>query len=239
MDYAEEYSRTTDDHGRYRLLGITPGEYLVSVTVPAGSGEDVAKNPLLSMLQSSSVGALTVYFGDAFRASKAKPVKVETAGSAFTADITIPLSKLHTIRGHVVLKSTGDPPRAGGVILQYADTHETARVGIFDNSGEFAIFYVPEDSYVLEAAASPEPLPDFSEEDVGGAWGFSAMGFRMDPDPKLPGGLVSVPLLVTGDVSGITISVPDPPPITKEKGSEVPESDAIPQPAPPDQPDKP
>lgn len=206
--------------------------------MPAASGEEVARNPIVSVIESNSVGALTVFYGDVFRASKARPVKIEAAGSTASADITIPLSKLHTIRGHVVLKSTGDPPPAGAVTLLYADTHENARLGIFDGSGEFALSYVPEDSYILTAAASPEPLPDFSEEDLGGAYGFSA-SFRADSDAKLPDGMSSLPLLVTGDVTGITISVPDPPPLTREKSSDRSGPDIAPQPSSPDQPVKP
>jgi hypothetical protein len=206
-DY-DVFARITDDHGRYRLVGVTPGEYLVSVTVPAASGEEVAKNPLTSMMQSTSVGALTVFYGDVFRPSKATPVKIETAGSTANADITIPLSKLHTIRGHLVLKSSGDPPPAGGVLLKYADTQENARAGLVGEDGNFALYYVPEGSYILAAGASPEPLPQFGGENDAVPVN---LGFRVDMDDKTPQGAASISLLVAGDLIGITLTVPDPP----------------------------
>ena len=39
MSVAAAFSRLTDDHGRFRLVGLAPGEYLVSVTVPTMSNE--------------------------------------------------------------------------------------------------------------------------------------------------------------------------------------------------------
>jgi len=232
-DFGEESTRTTDDHGRYRILGVSPGEYAVSVTVPTVSGEGATGNPLMSVLQSSPVGALIVYYGDIFRASKAKPVKIETSGSTATADITIPLSKLHTIRGRVMLKSNGEPPLAGGVVLQYADTHENARVGIFAG-GEFAIFYVPEGNYTLAAAASPEALPNFDEEDGGAAWSFSPAGFGVRMDSKLPDDLAPIPLLVIGDMTDITLTAANPPPAPAKQvaNPEAPENPALPSPPP-------
>ena len=102
----------------------------------------------------SSIGSMDVYVGGGQRASKAETIKVTTGGASKDADITIPLSRLHTIRGQVLLKSTNQPPSAATVRLLYADTREPARSMVAPN-GEFEFHYVPEDSFILRAAASP------------------------------------------------------------------------------------
>jgi hypothetical protein len=109
LSYADTYQRSADDHGRFRILGVLPGEYRVSVTVPAAIA-DTNGHPVVQMFQASSLGAFTVYAGSSLRASKAKIIKIGPGDSAKDADIIIPLSTLHSIRGSVVLKSTGQPP---------------------------------------------------------------------------------------------------------------------------------
>ncbi len=45
----------TDDRGRFRILGVSPGEYLVSATVPISFAEDTASNPFLGPLSGGFV----------------------------------------------------------------------------------------------------------------------------------------------------------------------------------------
>ncbi len=206
----------TDDRGRFRILGVPPGEYVVSVSVPAESAARANENQAVEMIE-ASIGAVDVYVGGGLRASKAEVIKVTAGGAAKDADITIPLSKLHTIHGQVVLKSTGQPPPAAVVQLVYADTEEPARMTVAPN-GEFEIRYVPEGSFILRAIASPEPLPQINvedSEDEGFGNGASAVGFGFMVSPnenagKMEGG-AEVSLLVTGDVDNVNIAVPDPP----------------------------
>jgi hypothetical protein len=153
---------------------------------------------------------LTVFAGGGLRASKAKPIKLG-AGEAITdANITIPLSALHTIRGRVVLKSTGAEPPAAALELVYADTGEVARVAL-TSGGEFAIAYVAEGGYILRAAANSEPLPTLNANADGGvdiATGASALLASSSGNQE---GTAEMPIMVTGEVAGVTIAVPDPP----------------------------
>ncbi len=163
-----ESSRSTDDHGRFRLVGLAPGEYFVSVSVPTMSSEMTAGHSLADIVASSpGGGALTVFLGGALRASKAKPIKLGTGEAMTDANITIPLSALHTIRGRVVLKSNGAEPPAAALELVYADTGEVARVAL-TAGGDFAIGYVAEGSYILRAVAKSEPLPTVNVNADGG-----------------------------------------------------------------------
>lgn len=210
----------TDDRGRFRILGIPPGEYLVSVTVPTMSAEAAEKNQIAAML-GDMIGGLRVYVGGELRANKATSIKVDGGGASNDADITIPLSKLHTVHGQVILKSTGQHPPAAMVQLLYADTKELARMAIAPD-GEFEMPWVPEGSFILRAAASPEPLPNlgFGDDEDGGGFGF-IYSAKQDVG-ELPGA-ADLPLIVAGDIENAIISVPDPPANSQNaQGSETP-----------------
>jgi hypothetical protein len=203
-----ESSRSTDDHGRFRLVGLAPGEYFVSVSVPTMSSEMTAGHSLADIVASSpGGGALTVFVGGALRASKAKPIKLGTGEAMTDANITIPLSTLHTIRGRVVLKSNGAEPPAAALELLYADTGEVARVALAAG-GDFAIGYVAEGSYILRAAANSEPLPAVNVNADGGVDIAPGAGSTITANQE---SAAEMPVMVTREVSGVTIAVPDPP----------------------------
>jgi hypothetical protein len=232
MSSLHQVMRLTDDHGRFRILGVPPGEYLVSVTVPTASAEPSRTNGWTQLLASTPMGGLLVYVGGSLRASKAKTIKVTAGGASADADIIIPLSKMHSIHGEVVLKSTGQAPPTAVVELIYADTREHARFSVQSN-GHFDLSFVPEDSYVLRAVARPEALPniDFDDEETGGI-GFAGGVFFRPSISREEAGAVEIPLVVSGDVEGITIAVPDPPASKQAAPPQTPEAAADPTPAP-------
>lgn len=204
----ETNHRSTDDHGRFRLVGVAPGEYFVSVTVPTISADDVNENRIMRIFQSSPVGGLTVYSGGSLRASKAAVIRVKTGDTNKDANITIPLSALHSIHGTVVLKSTGHPPPAGFVQLLYADTKELARMTYAPN-GEFDMRYIPEGSFIVRAAASFESFSNVGAYTDGG--GVFASDSDVNVSSSVREATSEMPLTVNGDVTTFTISVPDPP----------------------------
>jgi hypothetical protein len=221
MTFLDRGQRSTDDHGRFRILGVGPGEYLVSVTVPTSSAAASGTSTLTRMIESTSIGGLVVYAGGAVRASKARVIKVGVGETNRDADIIIPLSTLHSVHGYVTLKSTGLPATTAVLQLLYADTKEPVRIAIAQN-GEFEMTYVPEDSFVLRATAAAEAMPDFDPEDGGDVgMGFFVKTDQPPKDDKLPEGAVEVPLQVKGDVESMTIAVPDPP--AKEASQPAPD----------------
>jgi hypothetical protein len=223
-----ESSRSTDDHGRFRLVGLAPGEYFVSVSVPTMSSEMTAGHRLADIVASSpGGGALTVFLGGGLRASKAKPIKLGTGEAMTDSNITIPLSTLHTIRGRVVLKSNGAEPPAAALELLYADTGEVARFAL-TAGGDFAIAYVADGSYILRAVANSEPFPAVNVNADGGV-DIAPGGRGLNTANQEGAG--EMPILVTGEVAGVTIAVPDPPAKTPEAPPQPAEQNATPPPA--------
>ncbi len=204
--YSGAGPQTTDDRGRFKILGVLPGVYEVSVSVPVKWAETDA-NPLAEVME-SSIGSMDVYVGGGQRVSKAETIKVTAGGASKDADITIPLSRLHTIRGQVLLKSTNQPPSAATVRLLYADTREPARSMVAPN-GEFEFHYVPEDSFILRAAASPGLM---GGDDAGSAPPMGRYSMVVQPGDGSSEGGTEMPLTVTSDMDGVSISVPDPQP---------------------------
>jgi hypothetical protein len=201
--YVQNGQPVTDDRGHFRILGVPPGEYLVHVTVPVQSSEEGERNQFAAMLE-GPYNNLEVYAGGALRASKAETIQVSAGGAQKDADITIPLSKLHTIRGQVLLKSSNTAPVTANVELLYADTREEVRSVLAPN-GKFEIFYVPEESFVLRAAAGSQAPPDLENFDSGNGprrifWFF----------PQVDEGSPELKLQVTGNVENVSIAVPDP-----------------------------
>jgi hypothetical protein len=205
--YSGSAPTTTDDRGRFRIMGVLPAEYVVSVSVPVQWAANADSNPLAETMQ-SSIGSMDVYVGGGERASKAETIKVTSGGASKDADITIPLSRMHTIRGQVLLKSTNQPPSAATVRLLYADTREPARSMVAPN-GEFEFHYVPEDSFILRAVASPALI---GGDDSGSGPPMGRYSFTVQPGDDGGESGAEIPLAVTSDMDGVSISVPDPQP---------------------------
>ena len=202
----------TDDEGRFRILGVSSGEYLVRVTVPTLSNQQEDSMRYVSAIEGSlnPYNSLNVYVGGGFRASKSEMIKVEAGGATRDADITIPLNKLHTVRGQVKLKSTGMQAAFANVQLLYADTREQAR-SVFATSGKFEIDYVPEGSFVLRAVAAAKPPPN-PDDFAGQSFHHVTWAY-----PRPGKGTPEMPLEVKGDLDNVTVTVPNPI-ATDEKG---------------------
>jgi hypothetical protein len=210
MSIAGSLQQTTDDHGHFRLLGVSPGEYLVNTilsAIPRSAPDDGSF--LATGINTMPVGAMKVYYGDTMRASDAKVVKVVSGETVAGTDITIPLSKLHTVSGTVLLPGGGQAESAT-VRMFYADTHEFARMAVARH-GEFEMAYVPEGSYVLQAVADPQAAQRGTPENTGIVMTggvnilLGAMIFGQTPE-FTAGGQGATPLDVHGEVSGVTVT---------------------------------
>jgi hypothetical protein len=129
----------TDDLGRYRISGLTGGDYIVRATLIAAPIGISASN----IGDGGSGINLAVYSGDTFSRADAKPISL-TMGEEYTgADITVPAHALHNIVGHVYAKSDGHTLNVGSVTLtakSNAALHMTAAIR---DDGSFHFEYLP------------------------------------------------------------------------------------------------
>ena len=111
---SSSYSQSgfTDDRGYYRIAGLPPGKYRLSISiaqsylgVKLGGGANVVTEP-----QRPGVAELTVFAPDALEEAAAKPVDVKVGDEITDADITVPARLLHSIGGTV---TQGGAPTGG------------------------------------------------------------------------------------------------------------------------------
>ena len=106
--YLSGYSPSTDDRGKFRIIGLQPGLYKVSAQLGTFSAEHEGDYYTLPVgANSGTFGHLAFFYGNAFRSKDARAVHVHEGETVVGIDITIPLTKLHRVSGTVLLQSTG------------------------------------------------------------------------------------------------------------------------------------
>lgn len=136
QDMLSFYSYRTDDRGMYRIYGLPPGKYHVSVGVPVRDGAFSAQNMRAFIEQT--------FHPDATEQAKAKLIEVEEGQGASDVDIRIAKMKnSYEASGRVVDAQTGQP--VAGVGLSFGAIHpSTGRIAGWvsggprtDTNGEF------------------------------------------------------------------------------------------------------
>ena len=137
-------SGVTDDRGVYRIFGVRPGKYKVSV------GLDQGRRP------GRRVSIRPTFYPDVSDVSKATIVEVSEGGEATSIDITVDTndtSPKFSVSGRVVDGSTGQPTPNVGI-----DVHGlNAIVGqalsfVSDAEGQFKVDGLPPGKYQLSVA---------------------------------------------------------------------------------------
>jgi FtsP/CotA-like multicopper oxidase with cupredoxin domain len=145
-----------------------------------------------------------IYYGDVFFEKDAKSIKLTNGEEYSGADITIQLSKLHTVSGSLV-NNSGQPVNSGNVGL-YSTTgnSEVGSVSVSEDDATFYIDLVPDGTYTLRVTNA------------------QIVNTQMVRDPHDPNTIVEAkqttlatyadyqaPLQVNGDIKDLTIAVPD------------------------------
>ena len=150
------------------------------------------------------VGLFAVYYGDVFLEKDARSIKLTDAEEYPDADITIPLSKLHTISGSLV-NTSGQPINSGKVTLYTAA--DNIKIDVAFVSEEDATFYidlVPDGTYILHVSdaqnVDTQIVRDLKDPNMIGEIKRTTLTTYAD---------YQAPLEVTGDITGLTVAVPD------------------------------
>lgn len=132
---------TTDDRGRFRLMGLAPGEYNVRATVQAPLGATAAGRGGFSRTAS-----LSVYAPDKLRRAEADVIKIGSAEEHEGVTLTLNLRALHTVSGRVS-SGGGGAVTGGQVRLVDSSDSSLSRSGEIASDGSFSVPYVPAGTY--------------------------------------------------------------------------------------------
>jgi hypothetical protein len=193
----------TDDRGRFRLVGMPPGEYVVSASLPS---QEISVGGLLGghgmsvTVRNHEEGALTVYSGSVFRKRDAKLIKVGEAEAVGGVDISFPLAGLCTVKGEVSAVRDGHTVNKAQVQLLYADDREQVRSVQVEPDGSFQLSYLPQDKYILRVVGAADTVVETKTED----------SFTYNDEKVVHSyGEAEQPLMVLGDTSGVGLAVPE------------------------------
>src|SRR6266851_1254741 len=175
----------TDDLGHYRVAALSPAEYLVSADLRSAS-------------VSMSGGPL---FGE--------------GQDIDGADITIPISKLHSVSGIVIAKQDGHPLSSGSVVLLDPSDKSTISEGwVRLEDGRFEMDFVPEGNYLLRVSSAADGVVEHGTSDDNPNVTFTRFkSLQSYVDAEQP-------LNVSGDLSGIVVNML----VKVDRGDTKPES---------------
>jgi hypothetical protein len=193
---------STNDLGHYRISGLRDREYLVAAMI--NRLDMVAGTPHAMNLHGISRSAITIYSGDTPRIRDAVSFKVGAGEERTGEDITIPLSKFHTISGVVTAASDGHPLNEAFVQIADPENKESIAGAEVGSDGAFRIDCIPEGSYLLRVVrAIDKQSRDVS---VGGEHHITFS------DTKIihKYGDLEQPIKVEGDIPNLVLAVPEP-----------------------------
>jgi hypothetical protein len=156
-----EMSALTDDLGHFRISGLSTGEYILNSSCDSsGTWELFGTEKILS-----------IYSGDVFFQKDAKPIKIGEGEESTGNNITIPLSKIHSISGSL-LNVAGHIINAGEIALYtMPDNSKIAHAQVEPENLSFHLDFVPEGHYVLRVTNARDvtrqtiqPPPGSSDE---------------------------------------------------------------------------
>lgn len=192
---------TTDDQGHYRISGLPAGEYIVRTTLAI---TDIFVNGLFTENHGTSYTdrySLNLYSGDSFRPRDAKTIKLGDGEEANSVDITIPLSKLHTISGSVVDAASGHAINAANIAIVYSDDDtELTSVDIDKEDNAFHFYYVPEGEYTLKVTSARDVTREEIPYPAGTVPPTHTVEKKLrdyDVQPQ--------PLIIQNDITGLTV----------------------------------
>jgi hypothetical protein len=195
----------TDDRGIFRVSGLPPSEYVVSVSEQAehgdGGGEGMgSRDPTMGVLEGlSRQQFLMTYYPSVTRAKEAVVIKADAGVERSDIDITIPERALHLVGGVVRGRSDKRPVKgakvtivrrdedAGGepaMELYNAEGYISGNATVTDAEGHWEFKEIPEGPYTIVV----KPNEEFEETTVAVANMNATMSSNTSYDGNMNGG---------------------------------------------------
>jgi hypothetical protein len=145
---------------------------------------------------------LTVYYGDSFFEKDAKIIKLADGEDTSGNDITIHLSKIHSVAG-TLINVSGQPINSGKIsLLIIPDGIEMASATVDSDNPSFRMDLVPEGHYTVRITAAADILRETTPSPNPG----------YSPDYKetvlQSYGDYEAPLEVLGDIPSLILTIP-------------------------------
>ena len=204
----ERHETITDDQGAYRISGVAGQEYLLEAQISVTRVEFSADGKGRSGFSAGGHDySFSTYSGDTMRLKGAKPFSVKAGEELRGEDVEIPATRLHTVRGNVLAQRDAHVINGAFVSLVYPDDKSQASWGWVTNVEDslFQLNFVPEGDYILSVSEASD------NEYVKRQDPQNSMVTMIEPHILHSYSGAQVSLHVEGDMSGVTISVPDAP----------------------------
>lgn len=186
----------TDDLGHYRVSGLRDREYLIQVVL---SREQMELRGARSMY-GVQLSTIRIYSGDTPHLSEAVPVKLGPGEERSGEDITIPLSKFHSVSGVVTSARDGHPINYGHLAVEDPKARESVVDADLGSDGSFHLEGVPEGTYTLRILnARDDQIQEVS------------VGDRTEINEKTlhEYGDLEQPIKIEGDIPNLVLAVPE------------------------------
>jgi hypothetical protein len=170
FDYYTDHRHVveTDDEGRYRIFGLSPGKYIVSTILASqtGSAAQVTMSDGSSPDPNGRVHPYpemtTVYAPGVFRRNDARVFDISGSEQVMNADIKVDPSGLHTVRGKVLAGEDRHVPSQAMVRIREDGGKDVGKSVMIEDDGSFQFDYLLPGNYTLEV------MPAIDETSVGG-----------------------------------------------------------------------
>jgi len=160
--FYSQRSTQTDDEGRFRLLGMPPGKYLVSASLEPEQ-QQVMQGTIDRVHYGPSFGRnrFTVYAPGVFRRSEARRVEIKGGETVNDADIELRLTGLHRVTGNVLAGEDRHPLQHGDIYIESVNKDDGVNRSTSTNEdGSFALEFVPDGQYLMSVGGvEQDPNP--------------------------------------------------------------------------------
>lgn len=197
----------TDDRGDYRFSGLPAGKYVVRMELT--QFKIVMRNTSSTRGSSTSNdddgwNPITIYSGGALTRNKAQSFDLSLGDEHTGEDFRVPISRYHTVTGTIVSARDGHTIQNGEVQLASDDGQEfIGSAKISEDHPEFSFHFVHDGDYKLSCRLALEIDPS-----AGVKVGELTPAVYDTPALHLYGN-ASMPLHVSTDMSGVTLTLPD------------------------------
>jgi hypothetical protein len=203
------FNLTTDDRGHYHIDSLPADSFVLSAnfsinestvtTMPTPGG-----NGTMQVNIQKTLFSLPLYSGSVLRRRDATVIKTDAGQETPAVDLTMPLSKLHSVSGTVITQG-GHTVNAGKVALLYADTREElTNTPISRDDNQFHFLYVPEGNYILAV----KEASDVTQIEVANPPGTTPR-MRMEDKTLRIYGTTEQPLTIEGEMPSVFVTVPN------------------------------